>query len=248
MKSKEDIASSYFSSLNNATDMEFLSKRKDVIYMRYDNFDNANIAVSIKESMKSKKDISYIILDLRENYGGNELEADTLLMSFLDIDTLVTYRSITRRDNAYYAAMGYGIESYKAYYEETILDTLAAEVLIKKDLPLYTQPLIILTSEKTCSAAEDFLITLKLHYPNRAIIVGMPTAGSTGAPFVRNLYGFYYRVCTRFPITPAGMFEQGIRPDYHYERSIEEYMTGKDGIFEFVDEIMEKLNQKNNGI
>lgn len=79
------------------------------------------------------------------------------------------------------------------------------------------------------------LIVLKLHYPNRAILVGSPTGGSTGAPLVCHLSdNQYYRICTRWPLTPDGLFENGIQPDYSYIPTIDELLKNRDLIFEFV--------------
>jgi C-terminal processing protease CtpA/Prc len=240
LNSMDDMTFTAFSVFNR-TNVNTLSDKLEqnhILYLRYDGFDRRDGIVD-ELRQKINNDISYIILDLRNNRGGDESVADSLLMCLVDIDTLFTYRSITRTSNAFYAAMGYGYPQYNDYYEGLALDTLPEETYIKGDLPLFNQPLFVLISEETCSAAEDFLIALKLHFPQRAILVGVPTAGSTGAPFVRNLEKkrMYYRICTRFPLLPEGMFENGIQPDYYYEKNLDEYLTGEDKIFQYVDKI-----------
>jgi C-terminal processing protease CtpA/Prc len=236
-KSELDFFPSFFDSEKT---IKLLKTPNFILYMRFDNFVINNISSPLREYADSAKLAKYIILDLRKNHGGYEPIADTLLMCFLDTDTLKTYKSVVRKDNAFYAAMGYGYPQYRDYYENTALDTLSGEIYLKKDLPYFSQPLVILISEKTISAAEDLLIALKLYYPNRAILVGSPTAASTGAPFVRKLtkHNAYYRICTRKPLVPDALFANGIQPDYYYEKSIEEYMTGEEYIFDFVDEII----------
>ena len=125
------------------------------------------------------------------------------------------------------------------------MDILPPDTLVKKNLPFFSQPLFILTSSKTYSAAEDLLITLKLHYPDRAILVGTPTGGSTGAPFVRKLpcHDAYYRICTRRPQLPNGLFDNGIQPDFFYEPDIEEHLGNEDMIFQYVEQLYDNLNK-----
>ncbi|GHT48297.1 hypothetical protein FACS189440_11520 [Bacteroidia bacterium] len=210
-------------------------------YFRFDGFDLDEISTGINQLVDSIQLADYLVLDLRRNSGGSEAIADSLLMCFLDMDTLKTYPSITRVNQAYYAAKGYGYSEYKDYYEETAVDTLPEEIVVKKNLPYFNQLLFVLISDETCSAAEDLLITLKLHYPDRAILVGTPTSGSTGAPLVRLLNSdVYYRICTRGPLLPKGLFENGIQPDYSYSSGWEEMVSGEDHIFEFIADIFDK--------
>ncbi|MDR2086787.1 MAG: hypothetical protein LBP72_06390 [Dysgonamonadaceae bacterium] len=230
-----------------------LFMKKDInnipfFYFRYDDFDTDKVSPILNHIAEEVKQADYLVLDLRRNPGGSESIADSVLMCFLNIDTLKTYQSITRINHALKTAKGYGYPEYREYYEGIALDTLPESVLIKKNLPLFDQPLFILISEETCSAAEDLLITLKLHYPNRAILVGSPTSGSTGAPLIRLLSDkVYYRICTRAPLLPEGLFEEGILPDYYYSSSWEEMVSGEDRIFEFVGKIFAEKH-KNDGI
>lgn len=172
-----------------------------------------------------------IIIDLRDNRGGNEDIADSLLMCFLDLKTMKTYKSLTRKHNGFYAAMGYGYPTYKSYYDNQTMDTLHEEIIQKGELPTFLQPMVILIGTSTCSAAEDFLLALKLNAPKRAILIGTPTAGSTGAPLVRFLNsGAYYRICTRRPLIETDFFKNGIQPDIYYEKTVEEYLQNEDTI------------------
>jgi C-terminal processing protease CtpA/Prc len=220
----------------------FLKEHRNIMYIRLDQFHvKDNIIDILQSKLNDTNKYSYVILDLRYNTGGDGRVADTLLMCFLDIDTLKTYSSIIVKDNAYFSAMGYGFDKYKEYYNGTVIDTMKEDILIKENLPYIDLPLIILISENTCSAAEDFLINLKLYYPTRSIFVGTPTAGSTGAPYVKQLsHNMYYRICTRFPLLPNGMFENGIQPDYFFSKSIEDYFTGEDKIFRYIKEVLKK--------
>lgn len=210
-------------------------------YFRFDHltrFSMTNLLNSVAEQVNKA---NYLVLDLRYCSGGNELMGDTLLMSFLDVDRIETYPSVTRTNNAFYASRGFGYKQYTDYYENMKVDTLNSEILYKTNLPLFKQPLFILVGDRTLSAAEDLLITLKLHFPQRAILVGTPSGGSTGAPLVYKLpfHNSYYRICTRKPLLSSGMFEAGIQPDYFYKPSIQSALEGKDAIFNYVSRIYE---------
>lgn len=215
------------------------SCNRNFFYFRLDGFGkNNNVTELIKSQEENILKSDYIVLDLRYNTGGNELKADSLLMCFLDIDTLKTYASLARVDHAYYAAMGFGHSNHRDYYDEIKLDTLAIDFLLKKDLPLFKQPLFILIGDRTLSAAEDILITLKMNYPQRATLIGTPTGGSTGAPFVRQLphHDVYYRICARKPLLPKGLFDNGIHPDFYYEPTIDDFIR-KEDLFNYVAKI-----------
>jgi len=244
---RKDMIGTKFSSINYSSSTgTYLTKdnnRKDYYYLRLDDFDKSQISNTMHREESNILKAKYIVLDLRHNTGGSELEADSLLMCFLKLDTLVTYKSLTRKDNAFFSAMGYGYPQYKDYYKGLAMDTLPADTLYKKDLPLFTQPLFVLIGEDTYSAAEDFLITLKLHFPKRAILIGMPTGGSTGAPFVRNLpyHHSSYRICTRKPCLPKGLFDNGIQPDIYYEMNIEDHLKGTDRIYNIIEQTYKKM-------
>lgn len=243
---KPDMEAFSWSEVNNYRRIDSYPVHTDsgsYYYLRIDHFSN-NVAITrlVDREKENINKTDYIVLDLRYNGGGREDKADTLLMCFLDLDTLKTYRSVTRTNHAFFSAMGYGYSRYKEYYNETRLDTLAGDTLVKKGLPLFTQPLYILIGEKTYSAAEDFLLALKRTAPSRAVLIGKPTGGSTGAPLVRPMPGgMYYRICTRFPV-PDGTIDlsRGIQPDYYYEPDRKKYMNNRYDVLEFVGALHKK--------
>lgn len=210
-------------------------------YFRFDRLVRFSMTNLLNSVVKQVGKADYLVLDLRYCSGGNELMGDTLLMSFLDVEKMETYPSVTRVNNAFYASRGFGYKQYVDYYENMKVDTLSSETLYKTNLPLFKQPLFILIGDRTLSAAEDLLIALKLHFPQRAILVGTPSGGSTGAPLVYKLpfHNSYYRICVRKPLLPLGMFEDGIQPDYFYKPSIQSVLEGKDEIFNCVQKIYE---------
>ena len=63
-------------------------------------------------------------------------------------------------------------------------------------------PVAVLIGPNTYSAAEDFLVPLKMS--GRARLVGTPTGGSTGQPLIVEVYGAYARICTKWDRMPDG--------------------------------------------
>lgn len=224
--------------------------RHPFYYLRLDQFrSDFNIRAWMSDARERSGEADYFILDLRNNVGGSEEKADSLLMCFVDIDTLRTYPSLIREHQAYYCAQGFSRTAdikNKEYFEGVHCDTIPAEVLRKENLPFIDKPLYILIGGRTASAAEDLLIALQLHHPGRAILVGTPTAATTGAPLVRQLSnGDYYRICTRRPLLPAGMFENGIQPDVEYEPVIDDFLNPQDGILNFIKDLYVKQLENN---
>lgn len=214
--------------------------KNGVDFFRFDikSFSNLPITQILQSVTDEVSKSKYIVVDLRMNGGGNEMIADTLLMSFLDADTLRTYKSNYRVHHGVKAAQGYRnfVPEYADYYNNTAVEVAPEEIFIKTAtaLPTFSQPLYILIGTRTYSAAEDFLLPLLLHYPNRAVFIGTPTGGSTGAPLVRELpKGNYYRVCTRGAIATGDFNEKGIQPDVYYSAPIEDYVTGHDSLYDF---------------
>lgn len=221
---------------------------KDSFYfLRFDAFRNKSISQTMNAAKAKIETSDYVVLDLRYNHGGNEMMADTLLMYFANSDTLRTYKSVTRIHNALKAAKGLSKESqFRPYYENLKLDTLSEEIYVN-DGNIYhiDKPTFVLISGKTCSAAEDFLIALKNNkLESKIILIGTPTAGTTGAPLVRSLSNnIYYRICTRFPLIPEGMFDNGIQPDYYFELKIDD-LSNDERILSYVNQLYNKMFAK----
>lgn len=209
----------------------------DYFLFKIARFDNLSVTQILNQVKSEVADVRYIVLDLRQNSGGDEPLADSLLMGFLNTDTLITYPSQYRIHNGIKTAQGFGYSEYRDYYENRACAVSQPEIYIKSGsgLPTFTQPLYILVSENTFSAAETLLFPLILHYPERAVIFGTPTGGSTGAPLVRKMKGEnYYRICTRGAIVSENFHNEGIIPHVRYDMTIEDYLTGRDTIFDYI--------------
>ena len=94
-------------------------------------------------------------------------------------------------------------------------------------------PVVLLTSPRTFSAAEDFAAVF--HWSHRGKIVGEATGGSTGQPlFVPLPGGGSARVCTKRDTYPDGseFVGYGVQPDVEVHRTMEGYRSGTDEVLE----------------
>jgi C-terminal processing protease CtpA/Prc len=109
---------------------------------------------------------------------------------------------------------------------------------------LLKQPLIILSSCYTGSAAEDFLI--ELDQAERAPIVGSASFGSTGQPlFVELESGGGFRICTRNCTYPDGrqFIDIGVQPHVKCELTLDDYKNGVDSVMnKGLEEVRKLIN------
>jgi carboxyl-terminal processing protease len=91
----------------------------------------------------------------------------------------------------------------------------------------------MLIDARTFSAAEDTVAVFKLM--RRGVIIGTPSAGSTGQPWLFDLPGGgHARVCVKRDGFPDGttFVGAGIIPDIHIPLKIQEVREGKDPVLE----------------
>jgi len=196
----------------------------------------------LPELRKSKA----VIIDLRNNGGGNTSIGANILKYFVDRDTLVGSRWATRQHRGAFKAWGVWMTE-----KDTIADDWAKESYlyargqmwytgerheVVNDVPAdqrLSQPLVVLIEHNTASAAEDFLIFLD--GLNRATVMGRPTFGSTGQPLSFQMPGgAYARICTKKDTYADGreFVGYGIPPDVYIEPTIEDYLNDKDAALE----------------
>lgn len=121
--------------------------KDNILYIRPAYFDH-NISADLKHLIERHPLLSGIILDLRDNRGGDFNEAIHTADLFLD-DALIAYSEEKGHPKHYYSATSGDI--------------------------LNNKPIVILTNERTASAAE--IVVAALGEQNRAVIVGTRTYG-----------------------------------------------------------------------
>ena len=103
------------------------------------------------------------------------------------------------------------------------------------------QPLVILINNKTCSTAENFLISFVV--TKRAILVGEESCGSSGNALLLHLpKGGYARICTRKFTYPNDeeFINIGIKPNVYASLSINDVINGRDSVLDKGIEVLRK--------
>ncbi|TDO22956.1 S41 family peptidase [Pedobacter duraquae] len=192
-------------------------------FVQINTFSDSAVVDSFKNILPTLKTQRALILDLRNNGGGNSDYALEIAKVITDKQYLVGSSWRTRINNAANKAWGSFNKAanktpdykYKEYQEMNAWefhpgDTIAAAATESK----LNRPVVILTSKNTFSAAEDFLIYL-LGSKN-IIRIGQPSAGSSGQPLRVELpIGMIARICAKRDMLPDGTdyIGIGIQPD-----------------------------------
>ena len=167
-----------------APGFEFRVLPGNIGYVALNSFEENSVADQFVAAFDKIAKTSALILDVRDNGGGNSSVGMRILTTLIDkplpLEFWQTrdYKPIFRawgRPIAMVSAPGGDLEPDPAHH--------------------YTNPVIVLTSSRTFSAAEDFLVAFD--ESRRGVIVGQPSAGSTGQPLNFKLPGGGSgRVCT----------------------------------------------------
>ena len=160
-----------------------------------------------------------LILDLRGNPGGNSGNADYILRH-LATDT---FQLSSWSSPMYIPALvswGYPVSWHNSapVYQYPV-----------EGVEPYTQPVVVLVDRGTFSAAEDFCAVFR--GMKRGILIGTPTAGSTGNGVRIELIPGknYANICSKHDIAPDGtdFVGKGIIPDIIVEESYQTFFEDK---------------------
>jgi Periplasmic protease len=220
----------------------------NIAHLCLNSFGNKKIVEEFEKVLPDLRKAKAIIIDIRDNGGGNTNIGTSILKYFTPDDELYGARSRTRQNISAYKAWGswggmapkdtigneWATKSYLAGRDLLYYD-LGASTL-KISLPASERiiiPTVILTDYFTASAAEDFLIYADNQ--NHMKRIGRKTFGSTGQPMGVNLgKGFSARICTKDDFYPDGrpFVGVGVLPHIEVEPTIEDYQSGRDPIME----------------
>ena len=222
-----------------------------IAYIKVPSFGGPRFENDAIELVKTFKAASALIVDVRGNGGGTT--PSQLIDALMDRP----YRGAAESTPLYISLFRFYIEAvpkllkdYKDEYKQEPPDSIKtllvfqdyfknAHLLWKSDYfkpknTNYSGKLIVLADRYAASAAEDFVMPFKDN--GRAIIIGEPTYGSTGQPYMYDFGdGISIGIGTKRVYMPDGTkFEGvGIRPD------IEVKLTRVD-LYKHRDEVLEK--------
>lgn len=184
-----------------------------------------------------------VILDLRENGGGHS-NVGYRILSFLVDQSFKGSKWFTRE---YHPSFRPWNRPEKTFGDEnaTEYDLDAVRKWRGQDVKPFLRPVIVLSSPRTGSAAEDFLVAFKPL--KRGLIIGEPTNGSTGQPLTISLPGGgSARICSKYDTFPDGtaFVGVGVTPDILAKPKISDFRNNQDSILDVALKEIEKTLKK----
>jgi C-terminal processing protease CtpA/Prc len=202
--------------------LEFRFLEDSIGYVALNSFGDQAIVAGFDSLFSSIEKSRALILDLRENTGGNSDNGYRILGYLTDRP----FKIIQGKTRSY--------ESFaRAMRQTQIWVDRPSVTLPANGSKFYPKPVLLLISSRTASAAEDFCSTF--NHMKRGKTVGETTAGSTGQPLFYTLpgggTGF---LCTSRALSPDGeeFVGLGIQPDIAVKPSIADIRAGRDVVLQ----------------
>lgn len=195
---------------------------EDVGYVRYASFSNTVNDTGLDYILYSLRDCKALILDIRDNSGGNLTNVETLVSRFIDKEITAGY--IIHKT-------GPGHDDFSEPYEFRYKPN--------EDHVRWLRPVILLVNRTCFSAANNFVGIMRT-LPN-VLTVGSRTGGGGGLPFSDELpNGWLIRFSACPILDPNGeSVENGVdpSPNCFVDCTPEEFAAGKDNILDFALDI-----------
>jgi len=198
---------------------EYKSLSPQIAYVGINTFADSVIVKNFNDALPEIRKHQTLILDIRQNGGGNDAYAIEVAKYITDKPYMIGPMWSARNNNSAQKAWAVFYHTPKAEYEKTTWDRHPGDTVnIPKDLKPLNMPVYILTSQRTGSAAEDFLIYL--NGSKNITTIGQTTNGSSGQPLTFTIPGnFSVRICAKRDAFPDGtdFIGVGIKPNVYVE-------------------------------
>ena len=166
-----------------------------------------------------------LVIDIRNNNGGNSGNGDYILGHLTGEPFATGGKMGSRMYIPYFASRG----RKEQWYEDE--EYTAPSIAGKR---IYEKPVVILVSGGTISAAENFCAAFR--GMKRGLLIGVPTAGSSGNPITQPLIKGIadVRICpeTWFELDGKEFIGIGIIPDIRIRDTFNDFLTGRDAVLE----------------
>lgn len=226
----------------------------EIFYVKLDDFLSRRASGEVRAAMEQTSGAKGMILDLRENIGGNtrygadiaellipgEFHAcnkHTRSMTGVALAGASQIARWSKKAIEEHIAAGYSsreeMGNTLSYITNTHFDRYIDTYGSPDHTALFSGPCVILTSRYTVSAAEDFLAMFRTN--KRAVIVGTETSGTSGTPLLQKLQcGGSIRVCSvGYQLLDGTEFIGcGIKPDIYCEPSAKDLQRGYDTVLD----------------
>ncbi|MBK5721150.1 peptidase S41 [Dysgonomonas sp. Marseille-P4677] len=228
---------------NNGKDIE-----EEYYSIKYELLDNNIGLLTIKDFMSDSMNDDFdkiyenlltsdgLIIDIRNNGGGNSSRADYILRHLID-KPIESSKWSSRMYIPTHASWNYPAEWYSG----------TSKALAPIDKEIYKKPVMILINAGTFSSAEDLSVRFKS--AKRGLIVGSPTGGSTGNGVrITLIEGLAWaNICARKDVAPDGtvFVGVGVLPDIEVHQTKNTFLSDRDIVLEkAVDQIKSNLSGK----
>ena len=215
---------------------EFKVLPGNVAYVALNTFGDNQAAEMFEKNFDEIAKSNALIVDVRENGGGNS-GVGYRVLSHLTDKPFSTWGGYMRQLNSTVRAWG---------QPQSLSGAEIGGEVSPNGKKLYAKPVIVLTSPRTASAAEDF--TVAYSQMKRGLIIGEPTAGSTGQPLHFSLPGGgAARVTTmRLRFRDGREFiGKGVQPDKAVFPTIADFRAGRDTVLEAARAQLKHKSQQN---
>lgn len=221
------IEESYFNfNYRQTGGMKFGILSENIGYIYYPSFSNPVGEGNLDNVLYFLKNTQGLIIDVRDNGGGNLTNVETLVSRFITRPTVVGYIS---------HKTGPGHNDFSEPFE--IEYKPAAEGRIR-----WGKPVIVLANRSTFSAANNFVSVMKLLPVVR--VVGATTGGGSGMPYSSELpcgWSVRFSACSMLDAERRST-EYGVEPTEGCAVDMNplEALSGKDSILEFAIALLQK--------
>jgi carboxyl-terminal processing protease len=201
----------------------------NIAYLALNEFEDDLGVKAMRANFAAISQSAGLIVDVRKNGGGNAANGFAILSMLSDKQSFKTPAWETLEYKAYYRAIGISPGWLKG----------GAEDISPDPTNNFLKPVVLLTSSRTFSAAEDFVAAFDAVH--RGTLVGEVTAGSTGQPLMFTLPGGgSARIGTTNHSYPAGkVFEGiGIVPQVSVRPSVSDIRQGRDAALERATDVL----------
>lgn len=205
-----------------AAGLKYRVLNDNIGYIYYESFSDGVGDGNIDDVLNYLITCRGLIIDIRNNSGGNLTNAERLAARFFNAPTLVGYMQ---------HKTGAGHNDFSSMEEQWITPSRNLR---------WHKKVCVLTNRKVFSAANEFVKYMKC--APQALIVGDQTGGGAGLPFSSMLPNGWY---VRFSACPmydrnGQSTEHGISPDYDIPLKEEDVAKGKDTIIEYARRLLSK--------
>jgi carboxyl-terminal processing protease len=203
-----------------------------IAYVALNTFQDEEVAKDFEAAFPEIEKSNALIIDVRENGGGNGGIGYTILR-YLTAKPFLTPAWSTRDYRPAYRAWGWIEDTYRG----------GPDLVQPHGGTAYTRPVVVLTSGGTYSGAEAFV--LAFDSMQRGTIIGEPTGGLSGNPLSFPLPGGgSAAVCSTVVRYPNGKdFEgAGIQPNVLVHPTIADFRAGRDTVLAAAVDLLTRKN------